>query len=97
MLPFVEIFGFSLPMYGLLAILGLFIAVFVATRLANIAGVPASDIVFASFYCAIGILIGAKLMYFITMLPKFITNFDVRIGVKTFIKSHYNLLKKYIK
>lgn len=77
MLPFVEIFGFSLPMYGLLAILGLFIAVFVATRLANIAGVPASDIVFASFYCAIGILIGAKLMYFITMLPKFITNFDV--------------------
>lgn len=77
MLPFIYIFGYPLPMYGLLAIVGLVIAVFVATRLAKGAGVPASDVVFASFYCGIGILIGAKLMYFITMLPKIISNFDV--------------------
>ena len=77
MLPFIDIFGYPLPMYGLLAIVGMVLAVFVATRLAKEAGLPASDIVFASFYCGIGILLGAKLMYFITMLPKFIANFDV--------------------
>ncbi len=80
MLPFIDIFGYPLPMYGLLAIIGLIIAVFVATRLSKTAGVPASDIVFASFYCGIGILVGAKLMYFITMLPTFIANFEVFIA-----------------
>ncbi len=77
MLPFIDVFGYPLPMYGLLAIFGMVIAVFISTRLAKINGLPVSDVVFASFYCGIGILIGAKLMYFITMLPKFISNFDV--------------------
>lgn len=77
MLPYISILGFPLPMYGLLAIVGMLVAVFAATRLAKTNGLPVSDVVFASFYCGIGIIIGAKLMYFITMLPKFIANFDV--------------------
>lgn len=77
MLPYIYIFGYPLPMYGVCAIVGMIIAVFMATRLANGCGLPKSDVVFASFYCGIGIIIGAKLMYFITMLPKFVSNFDV--------------------
>lgn len=77
MLPSINIFGFPLPMYGLLAIVGMIIAVFAATRLAKARKVPVEDVVFASFYCGIGILVGAKLLYFITMLPKFIANFDI--------------------
>ncbi len=77
MLPSINIFGYPLPMYGLLAIVGLIVAVFAATRLAKVRNLPVQDVVFASFYCAIGILLGAKLLYFITMLPKFISNFDV--------------------
>ena len=77
MLPHIYIFGFPLPMYGLLAILGFGLAVAVAMSLAKKYGLPPSDVGFASIYCAMGIVIGAKLMYFITMLPKFIKNFDV--------------------
>lgn len=77
MLPFIYIFGYPLPMYGLLAILGMVVAVFMAARLAKVRDLSSGDVVFASFYCGIGIIVGAKLMYFITMLPKFISNFDV--------------------
>lgn len=77
MLPYIYVFGYPLPMYGLLAVVGMVIAVFAATRLAKVCGFPVQDVVFASFYCGIGILVGAKLLYFITLLPKFISNFDV--------------------
>ena len=77
MLPYIYVFGYPLPMYGLLAIVGFVLAVLVAMSLSKKYGLPPSDVGFASFYCAIGLIIGAKLMYFITMLPKFIRNFDV--------------------
>lgn len=77
MIPYISVFGYPLPMYGILAIVGMVVAVFAATRLAKARNVPVQDVVFASFYCGIGILVGAKLMYFITMLPKFVANFDV--------------------
>lgn len=77
MLPYIYIFGYPLPMYGILAIAGFALAVIVAMSLAKRNGLPSSDVLFASFYCAIGVVIGAKILYFITMLPKFIQNFDV--------------------
>ena len=77
MIPYIYIFGYPLPMYGLLAIIGFILAVAVAASLAKKYGLPPSDVVFASFYCGIGVIVGAKLMYFITMLPKLIKNFDV--------------------
>lgn len=77
MLPFIDIFGFELPMYGLLAMVGMVFGVLAAVSLAPKYGVPRMDIVFASFYCGIGLIIGAKLLYFITMLPKFVEHFDV--------------------
>lgn len=86
MLPYIYIFGYPLPMYGLLAIVGFALAVVVAMRLAKRYGLPSSDVLFASFYCGIGIIIGAKLLYFITMLPKFIANFDV------FLKNPFEVL-----
>ena len=77
MLPYIYIFGYPLPMYGLLAIIGFVLAVLVAMSHAKRYGLPPSDVGFASFYCAIGIVVGAKLMYFITMFPKVIKHFDV--------------------
>lgn len=77
MLPYIDIFGLQLPMYGLLAIFGFILGVIVAVRMAKRYGIPTMDVLFASFYCAMGLIIGAKLLYFITMLPKFIANFDV--------------------
>ena len=77
MIPYIYIFGYPLPMYGLLAIIGFILAVTVAASLAKKYGLPPSDVVFASFYCGMGVIVGAKLMYFITMIPKLIKNFDV--------------------
>ena len=86
MLPYIYVFGFPIPMYGLLAIVGFVLAVAVAMSLAKRYGLPPIDVLFASFYCAIGIVLGAKLLYFITMLPKFISNFDV------FLKNPFGVL-----
>ena len=77
MLPYIYIFEYPLPMYGLLAIGGFILAVAVAASLARKYQLPPSDVVFASFYCGMGLVIGAKLMYFITLLPKFIKHFDI--------------------
>ncbi len=77
MLPFINIFGLQLPMYGLLAMVGMVLGVLAAISLASKYGVAKVDVLFASFYCAIGLLLGSKLLYFITLLPKFIANFDV--------------------
>lgn len=77
MIPYIYIFGYPLPMYGLLAMVGFALGVVVAMKLAKRHGLPSTDVLFASFYCGIGVILGAKLMYFITMLPKFIANFDV--------------------
>ena len=77
MLPYIYIFGYPLPMYGILAIVGFALGVIVAMRLAKNYNLPSSDVLFASFYCAIGVIVGAKLLYFITMLPTFISKFDV--------------------
>ena len=77
MLPYIYIFGYPLPMYGILAIVGFALGVIVGMRLAKNYNLPSSDVLFASFYCAIGVIVGAKLLYFITMLPTFISKFDV--------------------
>ncbi len=77
MLPDINIFGYHLPMYGTLIIIGFIIAIFLAMRLAPIYNMPKQDVVFASCYAGIGLLVGAKLMYALTFLPKVIKNFDV--------------------
>ena len=77
MLPYIDIFGFPLPMYGTLAVIGMVFGILAAISLASKYGVAKVDVLFAGFYCGIGLILGAKLLYFITMLPKFISNFDV--------------------
>lgn len=77
MLPYIEIFGFPLPMYGVMAVVGFVLAVILAMSLAKRYDLPPSDVLFASIYCAIGVVVGAKLLYFITKLPEFIKNFQV--------------------
>ncbi|MBQ9700802.1 MAG: prolipoprotein diacylglyceryl transferase [Lachnospiraceae bacterium] len=77
MLPFINVFGINIPMYGLLAVVGMVCGISAAVSLASKYGVAKMDVLFASFYCGIGIIVGSKLLYFITMLPQFIDRFDV--------------------
>ena len=64
------------PLYTPMFLIGLFIAVLIARKLAPSNGVEKADVVYASVYAAIGLLVGAKFLYFITKLPAIIKHFD---------------------
>ncbi len=76
MFPVINFGLFELPTYGLLAIVGFLLALLVATSLSSRCGMPKQDIVFASLYCVMGIAVGAKILYFITVLPRIIKYID---------------------
>lgn len=79
MLPIINIFGFPLPMYGVMAIIGFVVSLFAALKLAEIYSFPKQDLLFAAVYMVIGIVVGSKLMYFITYIPKLIKHFDLLV------------------
>lgn len=77
MLPFINILGITLPMYGIMAIVGFAAALFAAVKLTMVYSLPKQDLLFGAVYMVIGIIIGAKIMYFITYIPGIIKHFDV--------------------
>lgn len=77
MMPFINILGIQLPMYGIMAIVGFGISLIVAMKIADIYKLPKQDLLFAGIYMIIGILVGSKLFYFLTFVPKIISNFDL--------------------
>lgn len=77
MLPFIDIFGIPLPMYGFMAVVGFAVSLIVALRLTHIYMLQKQDLLFSAVYMVIGIIIGAKLVYFLTYLPGIIRHFDV--------------------
>jgi len=76
MKPFIDIFGYHLPLYGTMIIIGFAIGVFLSKRRAYIYGIKSEDIVFSMSYSAIGVLIGAKLFYFFPFIPELINHPD---------------------
>ena len=77
MKPFFDIFGAKVPFYGTLIVCAYLIGVVIAIHNAKKYGMPKEDIIFASTYAALGLFLGAKLLYFITLLPKLIGHFDL--------------------
>lgn len=78
MLPFIEITEkLQLPSYGLMAIIGFTLAVAVAFYMATIVRIHEYDVMFASLYAGIGLIIGAKVVYFITVIPNIIDNWEI--------------------
>ncbi len=77
MFPFIDVFGlFQLPLYTLVFAVGFLLALLIATRISPGCGVKRVDVVYGSIYGAIGLFLGAKLVFFLTRLPKVIKNFD---------------------
>ncbi len=73
MLPYIEITeNFQLPSYGVMAIVGFTLAVAVAFYVASIVRVHEYDVLFGSLYAGIGLIIGAKVIYFISVLPRIV-------------------------
>ena len=83
MLPFIDLGILQLPLYSLLFMIGFAIALLLARKIGGSYGINKDDIIFAAIYGAIGLLIGAKVVFFITKVPKVIANFE---EFKKFIK-----------
>ncbi|MGN0675321.1 MAG: prolipoprotein diacylglyceryl transferase family protein, partial [Oscillospiraceae bacterium] len=64
MLPFIEIFGKTVPMYAVMAFLGAAVMCAASAVFARVRkNIPADDIFYMLLYAGIGCLIGAKVLY----------------------------------
>ncbi|MGN0471653.1 MAG: prolipoprotein diacylglyceryl transferase [Lachnospiraceae bacterium] len=80
MYPYIHIVGnFNIPTYGTLFLIGFIIAIFIGRHIGPSMGIGKDDAFYGMLYCAIGILIGSKVMYFVSKLPNVITNFSAVI------------------
>ena len=78
MLPYISILGKPVPTYGLLAFIGIAVAIwFGVFYFSKFYDIKKEDIFYASMFALIGAGIGAKLLYIITILPDLIINFNV--------------------
>ncbi|MBQ2745417.1 MAG: prolipoprotein diacylglyceryl transferase [Lachnospiraceae bacterium] len=76
MYPVLDLGFMEIPLYSLIFAVAFVAMIFMARKLAERFEYPKSDIVNVCIYGGVGILIGAKIMYFISKLPMIITNFE---------------------
>ena len=77
MLPYISILGRTIPTYGLLGFTGIVVAIcFGVFYFSKFYDIKKEDIFYAAMFAMIGIGIGAKLLYIITILPDLIENFN---------------------
>jgi len=76
MLPFINVFGKPLPMYGLMMVTGAFFAILFACLRAKKRKFEPMDVLLASIFCFIIGLLGAKLLFIITEIPSYITHIN---------------------
>lgn len=69
--------SFQLPLYSLMFFLGVFLAVLIGRRIADNNYVPKEDVLYCTVYIGIGLLIGSKILYFLTKLPNVMNNISV--------------------
>lgn len=79
MYPYIDLGILKIPTYILMFFIGYIIMIFAARKIGERYSYPKEDIFYVSLYAGIGILVGAKIMFFISKLPQIITNFDTYI------------------
>lgn len=72
MLPFINVFGRSLPMYGLLGLLGFLLGLLFIILRAPRFSLSRDDAVYIYVFSGLGALAGAKLLYLLTVLPQLV-------------------------
>jgi phosphatidylglycerol:prolipoprotein diacylglycerol transferase len=77
MLPTINVFGRTVAMYGLMIILGILTGVIIAILRRRKYNISKDDVIFSSCYGGIGLLLGAKLLYILTIMPAIINNWKI--------------------
>ena len=70
MLPYIEVFSRRIPMYGLMAGLGVLLAVLYVKRAEKRYPALEADAELAFVYGIVGAFVGAKLLFLCTVLPE---------------------------
>ena len=76
MLPFIEVLGKQIPMYSVMTLLGAVLGLLYFKLREKKMRFPEADAELALIYCFLGLLIGAKILYLITVWPEFV--YDLR-------------------
>lgn len=76
MLPMIKFLHFNIALYGLCIVIGIFAGVYIAIIRRRPYAIAKDDVIFASCYAGIGLIIGAKLLYIITLIPAIVYNID---------------------
>lgn len=80
MLPTINVFGKTVAMYGLMIILGILAGVIIAILRRRRYNIDKDDVIFSSCYGGIGLILGAKLLYIITIIPAVIDNWKAIVS-----------------
>lgn len=89
MLPYISILGKTISTYGIMAFIGITVAICSGVfYFSKFYDVKKEDVFYASMFALIGIGIGAKLLYIITILKDIIRNFDV-LNWKTLLQGGF--------
>lgn len=69
MFPYIQLFGRQLGSYGLLILLGAYIGVALAVFFPYDKSLARDDILYASLFATIGVVVGGKILYIISLIP----------------------------
>lgn len=76
MLPYIKVFGIQLPVYGLISIVGLLVAGVVVIKISKKRNTDKYDLMYIAVAAAVGLFIGAHLLYAVTRIEDIITVFS---------------------
>ena len=80
MQPYINLFHHKLSIYGLLILIGIFFGLLIAIHLGKLRNQKSEDIIFASAYACIGLIIGGKLLYILVNLSTLIKYADILLA-----------------
>lgn len=77
MLPYLTVWGRTLPTYGLLGVAGVLLGMLVIVLLCKRFWLAREDCIYLYAFSAVGALVGAKLLYLVMMLPQMVQDFPL--------------------
>ena len=80
MQPYINLFHYKISIYGLLILIGIFFGSLIAIHLGKRRNQKSEDILFASAYACIGLIIGGKLLYILVNLSTLIKYADILLA-----------------
>ena len=80
MLPSIDIFGYSIPSYSTIGLLGLAIAAALALLRAKKYGLTANDVITAAAFAGLGLVIGGMALNVLVRLPEVLANWDAFVA-----------------